>query len=287
MFFRDTTMRTSNYSFGIGNDPMNPRKKLSCRFCISKNNFVIRHILPFCRSSIGSPSISTNRLQKILSFFGCGTASESLQKVLNGVCRSIVHHLHMGKSRMLHSLMIPIKRYRTKNRALSLAPPTSLRSPWVRKTNHPFPSNPQDYTWRLYPPLLCESCEPSTTRFCTFDIKKSLHLRYRYPNFVHCHMVKQPIPLHQRRPGTVKNRSCCYTCLKPANFTVEKLSLGKTPDSIMSALWTNKSIWPSLVRKVLCTSFTIWKFLPELYQTTFFVLLGHLFTCPRIYLKSY
>ncbi len=287
MFFRDTTVRTSNYSFGIRNDPMNPWKKLSCRFYISKDNFVMKHILPFCRSSIGSPSIGTNRLQKILSFFSCGTASKSLQKVLNGVSRSIVHHLHMSEARMLQSLMISIQRYRAKNRALSLAPSPSFRSLGSEKR-----------IIHLYQPrkaisgISIRHCFANLVRHqprCSvlFDIKKSLHLCYRYPNFVHRHMVKQPILLHQRRPGTVKNRSCCYTYLKPANFTVEKLSLGKIPGFLMSAPWANKSIWPSLVCKVLCTCFIIWKFLLELYQTTFFVFLGHLFTCPRIYLRSY
>ena len=128
MFFGDTTMRTSNHGFGIGNYPMNPREKLSGSFWISKDDFVMRHIPLFCRFSIGSPSIGANRFQKILSFFGCGSASESVQKVLNGVCRSVIHHLHVCKARMFLPLTISIKRYRAKNRTLSFAPSASFRS---------------------------------------------------------------------------------------------------------------------------------------------------------------
>ena len=69
MFFSDSTVRTTNYGFGIGNDSMNPREKLSCSFWISKDNFVMRYIPSFCRSAIGPPSINTNRFQKIVPFF--------------------------------------------------------------------------------------------------------------------------------------------------------------------------------------------------------------------------
>ena len=69
MFFRDTTVRTSNYGLGIRDDSMNPGEELSCGFGISKNNFVMGHILSFYCFSIGSPSISSNRFQKTLPFF--------------------------------------------------------------------------------------------------------------------------------------------------------------------------------------------------------------------------
>ena len=83
MLFRDPTVRTSNYCFGVGNDAMNPWEKFSCNFRISKNNFVMRHIPISCRSSIGSPSIRSNHLQKVLTLLGSCSASQSIQKVLN------------------------------------------------------------------------------------------------------------------------------------------------------------------------------------------------------------
>ena len=128
MLLRNTSVSTSNYGFGIGNHPMDPREKLSCCFWISKDDFVMRRISVFGCSSIGSPSIRPYRIQKILPFICCGSASESLQKSLNATGRSIVHHLHMGKPRMFFPLTVSIKRDRAKNSALSFAPSPSLRS---------------------------------------------------------------------------------------------------------------------------------------------------------------
>jgi len=284
MFFRDTTVRTSKYRFCIGNDPMNPREKLSCSFWISKDNFVMRHITPFCCFSIRSPSIGADRFQKILSFFGGGSESKPFQKVLNAVCRSIVHHLHVCKAKMFLPLTISIKRYRTKNRTLSPAPSSLFRS--LGSENE---SSISTKPARLIPGISIRHCfanlvshQPNGS--ILFDIKKPLYLRYRYPNFVHRHVVEQPIPLHQRRPGPVKNCSCCHTCLKSTNFTVEQLFLGKVPGFFMSAPWANKAIWPSLLCKMLCASFIIWKFFLEFYQTTLFVILGHLSTSVQEYI---
>ena len=84
----------------------------------------------------------------------------------------------------------------------------------------------------------------------------------------------------------MKNRSCCHTGLTSAELTVKQLSFGQIPSFLMSALKTNKSVWPSLFHKVLCASFVILEFLLELYQTSLFVFLGHLCTSPRIYPRS-
>jgi len=220
MFFRDSMVRTSNYGFGIGNDSMNPREKFSCSFWISKANFVMRHIPPLCCSAIGPPSIGTNRFQKNLSLFGCGSISEPLQKTLNGVCRSIVCHLHVGKTRMFLPLTISIKRYCAKNRALSLAPSPSLRRLGSEKRithlHQALKAISGISIRHCFANLVSHQPRGPVLR----DIKKSLHLRHRYPNFVHLHMVEHPIPVHQRRVGTMEDRSCCYTCLKSTDFAV-------------------------------------------------------------------
>jgi len=84
--------------------------------------YKLRHSLTFCCFSIGSPSIGTNRFQEILSFFGRAPASESVQRMLNGFCRSIVHHLHVGEAKMFLPSTISVKRYNAKTSTLSLAP---------------------------------------------------------------------------------------------------------------------------------------------------------------------
>jgi len=280
-------VRTSYYGFSVGNNPMNPGKKLSGSFGISKDNFVMRRIPIFCRSSVGSPSIGANCFQKIVSFFGCGSASESFQKTLNGVCRSIVYHLHVGKTWMVLPLTISIKRYRAKNRALSLAPSSSLCSLGSEKRIIHLHQTRKAISGISIRHCFANLVSHQPCGSVLFDIKESLHLRHRYPNFVHRHMVEHPIPVHQRRVGSVKDRSCCHTCLKSTHFAVEQLSRGKVPNFIMSAAWANKSFWPSLLHKVLCTGFIIWKFLLELYQTTLFVFLGQVAKCPRIYLRLY
>ena len=83
----------------------------------------------------------------------------------------------------------------------------------------------------------------------------------------------------------MENGSGDYTRLESASFTVEQVSFRKIPSFLTSTSTAHKSIWPSLSCKVLSTCFVIWKFLLKFYQTTFFVFLGHLSTCPRIYLK--
>ncbi len=242
------------------------------------------HILSFCCSAIGPPSIGTNRFQKIVPFFGCGSTSEPLQIPLDGLCRSIVYHLHVGKTRVFLPLTISIKRYGAENGALSLAP-----SSWLR------PLGSEKRFIHFYQTRKTISGISICHRFANLvshqprcpvlrDIKKPLHPGYRHFNFVYRHMIDPPIPLHQRRPSAVKNGSCRHTCLESTHFTVEQVPLGKIPGFLMSTPWANKSIWLSLLCKVLRTRFIIWKFLLELYQTTLFVFLGHLSICPRIYL---
>src|SRR4030042_4597981 len=285
MFFRNATVSTSNYSFGVGNDPMNPREKFSRSFRIFKDNLVMRHIHTFCRCSIGSPSIGTNRLHKIMPLLGCGTAPNCFQKVLNSVRRGIVHHLHVCKAGMFLPLTVSIKRYGAKNCTLSLATSPPLRSLGPEKRIIHLHQSRKAISGISIRHCFANLVSHQPSGPVLLDIKKPLHLRYRYPNFVHRPMVEQPIPLHQRRPAPVKNRSSCNACLKSTTFTVEQLSLGKVPTFLVSAPGADNSIGPSLLCKVLGTSFTIWKFLLDFYQTTFFVLLGHAFTCPRIYPK--
>ena len=283
MFFRDSTVRSTNYGFCIGNDSVNPRQKLSRSFWISKDNPVMRCIPAFCGLAIGTPSIGTNRIQKLLSFPGCRSTSESVQKGLDGFGRSIVHHLHVGKTRMFLPFIISIKRYRAKNGTLSLASASSLRSFGSEKRIihlHQARKAISSISIRHGFAYLV-SHQPRGS--VLFDVKQSLHLCHRYPNLAHRHVVEQPIPFHQRRSGPVKNRSGGHARLKSTNLTVEQLSLGKVPGFFVPTPGADKPIRPSLPDKVLPASFTIRKFLLEFYQTTFFVFLGHIPTCPRIY----
>lgn len=66
MFFRDATMSISYYGLSVGNNTMNLGKKMPCSFGISKDNFIMRLIHIFYRSSVRSQSIVANRFQKIL-----------------------------------------------------------------------------------------------------------------------------------------------------------------------------------------------------------------------------
>jgi hypothetical protein len=104
---------------------------------MSKDDFVMRHIPPFCPSAIGPPSIDTNRFQKILSFFGCGSASESLQKTPNSVLPRHCLPPTCGQNQDVSPLddldkEIPRKEPCSFARSLVLA-----SYPWVRKQRLP------------------------------------------------------------------------------------------------------------------------------------------------------
>ena len=274
-------MRTSNYSLGIGNNSMNLRKKLSRGFRVPKDNLVMTHSLTFGRSSIGSPPICTDRLQKLSSFLVSRPAAEPFQKVLNSACRGFVDHPHMGKARMLHSLTISIKRYRAQDRTFSLAPSSSLLSgraekrivhlDQARKTMSGIPIRHRLANFVSYQPR-----GP-----VLLDLQNSLHLRDLDSHFVHRQVVEQPIPFHQRRPCAFENCSCCITRLKATILTVEQFSLRKIPGFAMSTLGIYETTRPSLLYKVFRTSLFIWERFLELYQTIFCILLGHLSTCPK------
>ncbi len=79
MFFRNPTMSPPDDRLDVRDNTVYPRQEPSRSFGISKDNFVMRHITPFCCFSIRSPSIGTDLFQKILPFFVGGSASKSLQ----------------------------------------------------------------------------------------------------------------------------------------------------------------------------------------------------------------
>jgi hypothetical protein len=119
------------------------------------------------------------------------------------------------------------------------------------------------------------------------DIKKALHFCYTHSNFIHRHMIDHPIPFYQRRPGSMKNCACYHTCLKSTIFTIEQMPFGMIPGFSVTALRADISIWPALFSNVLCTGLIIWKFFLKLNRAALFIILGHLVTCSRKYLKSY
>jgi len=265
---------------------MNPWEKFFSSFRISKNKFVIRHIPIFRCSCVASPSISSNRLRDILTLLGSCSRSQSIQKVLNGVSRSIVHYLHVGEARMFLTSAISIKRHSAKNIAFPLASSSSLRSLGCEKGIVHLNQTRKAISGVSIRHGFSNLVTHQPSGSALLDIKKSLHLGYRYPNFVHRHMVEQPIPLHQRRSAPVKNRSCRQTCLKPTHLAVVKAPIEKVLSFLMAAPWANISICPSFLCKVLCTGFIIRKFFLEFDQTTSSVSLGHFSNCPRICCRS-
>ena len=287
VFFRNTAVRTSYYRFGIGNDPVNPGKKLSRSFGISKDDFVMRYVFGSCRLSIGSPPISTDCFQKVLAFFRFRSTPEPIQKILNSARRCIFYNLHMGKSRMLHSFTVSKKRHCTKDSAFSLASPSLLRSFGSEKRIIHFY---QTCKAILGIPICHSFSNFMSHQPCgslLFDIKKPLHLRYGYTDFIHRHVIDHPVPFHQRCPSTMENRSRYYTCLRSTILAVVKMPIRKVPRFFMSTLGANKPIRPSLRCNVLRACFVIRKFFLEFYQAALFILLGHFSSCPRIYIKAY
>lgn len=188
---------------------------------------------------------------------------------------------------MFFSLTVSIKRNCAKYCTLSLAHSSSFRAFWAKKRVIHLHQARKTTSGISIRHRFTELVSHQPNGPLLLDIKKPLHLCYRYPNFVDCHMVDHPIPLHQRRPSPVKNRCYSYSCLESTHFIVEQVPLGKIPGFIISTLGTNKSIWPPLLCKVLCARFVIQGFLLKLYQTTFFLPLWHLATCPRMCLKLY
>ena len=281
MFFRYTPMRASNHGFGIGNNSMNPRKKLSRCSGVPKDHLVMTHTLIFGCSSLGSPPIGTDRIQKLSSFFGFRSATEPFHKILNNACRSFVDHPHMGEPRTLYSLPISIKRYRAQDRTFILAPSSSLLSPGAEKRIVHFDQSGKTISGIPIRHRLANFVSHQPRGPVLLDLQDSLHLRDRHSHFVHRHMVEQPIPFHQRSPRALKNSSCCNARLKATILAVKQFSLRKMPGFVMSALRTDKTMRPSLLRKVLRTSLFIRERVLELYQAIFCILLGHLSICPR------
>jgi len=243
VFFRDSTVRASNHFFGIRNHPVKPWKQSPCCFGISEHNSVMRHIFTFRCASVGSPSISTNGLRKILSLFCCRSVPKSIQKAFNALCRSIFNYLHMDKSRLLFPFTISIKRQRTKNCTFSFATTSSLRTLWPEERFVPL-----DQTGKAISGIPIGHCftDFMTHQPCCsvlFDIKKSLHLSYRHTNFVHCHVVQHPIPLYQRCSGSKENPTSNH-----AGSTSTILGIKQLPVSILLPITLSQKTRKFLVR---------------------------------------
>jgi len=275
MFFGDTTVSTSYDSLSIGNNPVYPRKKPPSSFGISKDNFVMRQVGSFYRFSIGSPTISTDGLQKIFAFFCRRSVAKSFQEAFNGTCRSIINHLHMCKTRFLFSSAIPIKRYRTQHLALPLTPSASPVTFWPKKRIIHFYQASKTVSGIAIRHCLTNLMGHQPCGFVISDFQDTLHFRYRDPYFVHGHVVDEPIPFDQRRAGFMEYRPCGQTDFWTARLAIQNISRSDKPSFCMSASWTSETIRPPHFASVLSAGFLNGKFFLKLQQAALPISFGH------------
>src|SRR5512139_2756619 len=275
MLFGNTTMSTSNYRLGIGDNTVNPRQKLSRSFRISKDNFVMGHSLLCSHFPIGFPAIAANRLQKLSPIRRCHSTAKPIQEALNGFGGGGIDHLHMSKARPLSAVAISIKRYRAQNRALTLAASPSFAA-----------LRPKKRVIQLYQPRKAVLSIPvrhrlaylmghQPCRLVISDCQDPLHLRDRYTYFVHSHMVDEPIPLDQRCASSVENSPRRQTDLRSTAFTVEDLPRPDEPRFIVATSRALEPIRPSDFSKMPCARFLSGKLTLKLKQTPLHVSRGH------------
>ncbi len=126
MFFRYSTVRSSDNGFCIGDDTMNPGQKPSSGFWITKHHFQMLQILILSCFTIGSPTVAPNCFNKLLPFICKFSVSEPIQKFFDRIRGGIINYLHMSKTRLLFSLPVSVQRYGAQNDAFPFASTPSL-----------------------------------------------------------------------------------------------------------------------------------------------------------------
>ena len=253
MFCRDSTMRSTEDCFGIGNKPVRPGQQMACHFGISKDNSVMANPFIGCRFAIRPPAIRTDFLDK--KFFILRSNSQPFQKVVNGVSGNIRYNLCMGEPRSLLSFFVSIDRNGDQNRYFPFTPPASF--PFRRRRT-------EERFIQLY-----ESCQTISRvslphrlpyfmghdpdRLVIFNGKFSTHLRYRYARLGSRHSVDEPKPLPKRYLRPMKNCPRCNRYLIMARFTLIQASAVKSVILRVPAPRTLKALWPANLEQILQT----------------------------------
>jgi hypothetical protein len=278
MFFGNTTVSSSYNGLGIRNDSVNPRQKPTRSFRVSKDNFIMRQARPFYRSSVGSPTVSANRVQKMFALFCCRPVAESFQEILNGAGRSIVNHLHMCKTRPLLALAVSIKRYRAQHRCLTFTPSACFMTFWSEKRVIHFYQASKTVSSIPICHRLTNLMGHQPCRLVICDLQDTLHLGYRHPHFVHRHVVDEPIPFDQGRAGFMEYRPSRQANFCTTRLAIQNISRTDKPCRTMSTSGTPESSRPPNFSQMLDARFFIRKFFLKIKQAALFVPFGHLCT---------
>jgi hypothetical protein len=239
----------------------------------------MRQITILHHFAVGSPTISANRFQKAHPFWSSFSISKSFQKSFNSLCRGIVHHPHVRKSRFFIPLPVSIKGNCTQNRALPFTASSPFAIPfWTKKRFIQLHQSGKTVSSipRSHSPTDFVSHKPSSLVIPYFQY--ALHLRYRYANFTHRHVINKPIPFGQRHACLMKNRACRQANLCSASLAIHDFSSTNKPSSRMSTPRASESIRPSNFLKMIRTGILCKKFSLKFKQTSFFVPFCHVYT---------
>jgi hypothetical protein len=253
MFCRNSTMRSSEDCFGIGNKPVGPRQQMTCHFGISKDNSVMFDPFIGCRFAIRLPAIRTDLLDK--KFFVLRSNSQPFQKMVNSVSGNIRYNLCVGKPRSLLSFFVSIDRNGDQNRRFPLTPTAPFPSRRCRAEKRFVQLHKSCQTIsrvslsHCLPYLMCHDPD----RLVIFNGKFSPHLRYRYARLRSSHSIDQPKPLPEGNLRPMKNCPCRNRYLVMARSALIQASALKSIILTVVAPRTLKTLWPPNLEQILQT----------------------------------
>jgi len=195
-------------------------------------------------------------------------------------------HLHMCKARLLFSLEISIKRYRTQHRTLPLTTSTFLATPWSKKRIIHFYQASKTVSSVPICHRLTNLMAHQPCRLVISDFQDPLHLRYRDSYFVHGHVVGQPIPFDQRRAGLMEYRPGSQTDFCTARLAIQNVSRSDEPSFPMTAPGASETIRPSHFSKMLSASLLSGKFFLKFEQAALPISLGHACTPNKLRVQA-
>ena len=204
--------------------------------------------------------------RRCLTFFRRRSVAKSFQKIFNGGGRSIINHLHMGKTRSFFPVAVPIKRYGTQHRGFPFAPSARFMTFWSEKRIIHFDQTSQTVSSIPIGHRLTNLMGHQPCRLIICDFQDTLHLSYGHSHFVHGHMVDEPIPFDQRRTGFMEYRPSRQTDFCTTRLAIQNISRPDKPCFTMSASGTSESIRPSNFSQMLGAGFFSGKFFLKIKQ---------------------
>ena len=232
-------------------------------------------IRPSDRFSVGSPPIGSDSFQKVLTFCRRWSVAKPFQEIFNVGRRSLVHHLHMGKTRPFFPVAVPIKRNGTQYRGFPFAPSPGFMPFGSKKRIVHFDQASQTVSGIPIGHRFTNLMSHQPGCLIIRDLQDALHLRYGHPNFVHGHMVNEPIPFDQRRTGFMEYRPGRQAGFDTTRLTVQDVSGLDKPGFPMSTSGTSESFRPSKTSQMLRASYFSGKFLLKIKQAALLVSPGH------------